>query len=102
MYWQLSDHNIKLDKYVREADALGDMQEMSREQKIKYVQRKLKNFEPEANLIKMRMDKYNPAFFEFTEYIDYLTDKFDYHLIKDCPHFIDNSANQYVEVMRRV
>jgi hypothetical protein len=53
----------------------------------------LKHFEPEANVIKFRMDKYNPAFFEFTEYIDYLTDKFDYHLIKDCPHFIEASAN---------
>lgn len=102
-YWELSDHNIKLEKYVREADAMGEINpDMGRDEKIKFVQRKLRNVEPEANAIQARMEKFNPAFFEFTDYFDNLTDRFDINLITNCNQFIDLSSNQYIEVMRKV
>jgi hypothetical protein len=70
---------------VREADAMGEINpDMGRDEKIKFVQRKLRNVEPEANAIQARMEKFNPAFFEFTDYFDNLTDRFDINLITNC------------------
>ena len=72
---------------------MAEVNDMSRNEKIKYVQRKLKHYEPEANAIKARMDKFNPAYFEFTDYFDNLTDRFDLNLILNCTQFMDLSSN---------
>ena len=75
---------------------------MSKNDKIRYVKRKLNHFEPQLDVIKSRLAKFNPAFFEFTEIFDYNADLFDQFLIKDCNHFYDKQSNKYVEVMRQV
>jgi hypothetical protein len=48
------------------------------------------------------MEKFNPAFFEFTDYFDNLTDRFDLNLILNCTQFVDLSSNQFIEAMRKV
>ena len=82
MYWQWTNHNAKFEALIREVNDYSEVHPMSRNDKIRYVKRKLNYFEPQLDLIKARMEKFNPVFFEFTEYFDFLADIFDTFLIK--------------------
>lgn len=48
------------------------------------------------------MNKFNPAYFILTDYVDFLTDRFDAFLIEECDHFTQQSKNQFTEVMRQI
>ena len=100
MYWQWTNHNIKFEALIREVNDYSEVHPMSRNDKIRYVKRKLNHFEPQLNVIETRLAKFNQAYCEFTEIFDFQADKFDQFLIKDCNHFYDNQSNKYVEVMR--
>jgi hypothetical protein len=102
MYWQWTNHNIQFEVLLRDVKDYSEVSPMTRNEQIRYVKRKLNYFEPQVNVIQARLNKFNPVFFEFTEYFDFLADIFDTFLIKDCKHFWENQSNKYVEVMRQV
>jgi hypothetical protein len=102
MYWQWTNHNIEFEQLVQEVSDYSEVHPLSRTEKIRYVKRKLNYFEPQVDVIKARLQKFNPVYFEFTEQFDYYADKFDIFLILECKHFWDSSANKYVEVMRQI
>mmetsp|Transcript_1301 Transcript_1301/g.1621 ORF Transcript_1301/g.1621 Transcript_1301/m.1621 type:complete len:198 (+) Transcript_1301:1468-2061(+) len=75
---------------------------MSEQERYKFVQRKMHYKEPQANLVKFRVQSFNPAWFDVPEYFDYMADSFDHFLIGSCAHFTDKRNNLYVDVMRDV
>ena len=46
MYWQWTNHNIKFDALIREVNDYSEVHPMSKNDKIRYVKRKLNHFEP--------------------------------------------------------
>lgn len=43
---------------------------------------------------------FNPAYFETTEYFEYLNTKLDLYTVKDCNHFLMDGRNSITEQMR--
>jgi hypothetical protein len=49
-----------------------------------------------------RVEKFDPSYFELTEFVDHYWNKFDLFVLRDCEHYIDDDRNPYMDVMRSV
>jgi len=66
-------------------------------------------FTPQVLLLESKMKNFNPIYFEISEYIDFLSDKFDHFVITKCDHFLEvedaglsGEQNVYVDIMRSI
>jgi len=69
---------------------------MTLQNKLRYVDK------PSAEIAKARCNTFNAAYFEISEYFDYLWNKLDLYCAQDCDHFLDEGPNSFGEAMRRI
>ena len=92
-FYEKKDFDNRYEKLRIEALALQEHKNYSDEEIEKFIARKLGYFSPLTNVIKKRMDFFNPAQFEFSEIFDHYVDRFDLFVITDCKHMTDKYKN---------
>ena len=103
------NYNLELEKVTIEVNDMKIPKSLSNGQINRYIERRMNYFQPQVNIIKNRLNNYNPIYFETTEYFDHLSDSFDLYVITGCSHFIEiedaglsGESNVYVDIMREI
>ena len=75
---------LKRERIAEHAEELRIERNLSEKEVERYIDRKMDYQMPQVSILKFRLDNFNPVYFEMNEYWDYLSESFDYFVLKEC------------------
>mmetsp|Transcript_19188 Transcript_19188/g.29392 ORF Transcript_19188/g.29392 Transcript_19188/m.29392 type:complete len:169 (+) Transcript_19188:1255-1761(+) len=91
---ELIEFNLKRHKLAEEYEKTKNSQ---------HYRVKTRNLtKPMLHVVQKRVDSFNPSYFEMSEYLDHILNRFDKFTLEDCEHFLEEDNNQFMDLCRSI